>query len=329
MTSSSPRSGNGRVSGEREDSALSRYFSERERGPRARTNETFTPNAWGGIVAHIDARITNGAFGHSFPDECSDGHGTIGTSTYTMGLAVAANIPELAETGATATTRATIGGFTGWPLRADEIPPTLAILDLVEFCFDHVAEPTRVGHHDFYRHDHLRFDQPAGRGRWRSDVNTLFARNGIAYELTVEGQVIRLGTPIATDAVRTVVFATGDSQLDDLLERARRKYLSADPAERSEALEQLWDAFERSKTILDPDKKTGSTALIERVASSPELANQLTLEARALTTIGNDFKIRHHETNKAPVAVGDVDYLFHRCFAFVAHVLSLNPTPSG
>jgi hypothetical protein len=123
-------------------------------------------------------------------------------------------------------------------------PPTLAILDLVEFCFDHVAEPTRVGHHDFYRHDHLRFDQTAGRSRWRS-----------------------------------------------------------------EAREQLWDAFERSETILDPDKKTGSTALRERAASSPELANQLTLEARALTTIGNDFKIRHHETNKAPVEIGDVDYL--------------------
>jgi hypothetical protein len=63
------------------------------------------------------------------------------------------------------------------------------------------------------------------------------------------------------------------------------------------------------------------------VASSPELADRLETEARSLTKLGNDFRIRHHETTKTPLDVGDVDYLFHRCFALLAHVLGLNPAP--
>jgi hypothetical protein len=33
---------------------------------------------------------------------------------------------------------------------------------------------------------------------------------------------------------------------------------------RIKTVEPLWDAFERMKTILDPDKKTGVQALLER-----------------------------------------------------------------
>jgi hypothetical protein len=132
---------------------------------------------------------------------------------------------------------------------------------------------------------------------------------------------------VSTDAVRLAVFATGDPALDELLERARQKYLSVDPAHRAESLEQLWDAFERSKTTLHPDKKLGTRTLIDRAASSPALADRLEAEACELTRIGNGFMIRHHETTKIALEIGDVDYLFNRCFALLAHLLGLNPTP--
>jgi hypothetical protein len=103
---------------------LSRYFSDRDRGPRPRTQETFTASAWGGVVAAIDGRIANGAFGSSFPDDCSDGRGTTGTSAYSMRLAVLAEIPELAEGEATTPPSWGADAFTGWPLRAERLPPT-------------------------------------------------------------------------------------------------------------------------------------------------------------------------------------------------------------
>ena len=304
---------------------MSDYFSDRDRGPRLRTEETFTAPAWGGIVAAVSGRVSAGAFGASFPDECSDGHGTTGTSVHTMGLAALAEIPQLAEAGTTGLPPWGAEPASGWPLRADRIPPTLAILDLVEFCFQHVAEPEEIDYHPFLRHSHLRFEQGKGRARWVADVNTLLERNALAYELGANGQVVRLGTPLSTDVVRLALFATGDTALDDLLERARLKYLSGDSAHRVESLEQLWDAFERTKTILGPDKRTGMRALIDRAASSPALADQLEAEALHLTRIGNEFRIRHHETTKHALAIGDVDYLFHRCFALLAYVLGLNP----
>ena len=306
---------------------MSTYFSDRERGPRPRTVATFSTSAWGGIVAAVNGRVATGAFGASFPDLCSDGQGVSGTSDYSMGLAVLAEIRELADAPPTESVRWGPDDFTGWPLQANRVPSTLAILDLVEFCFRHVAQPTEIEYHSFLRHSHLRYKQTKGQEGWLADVNGLFSRNALAYELTTTGKVVRLGMPITTEVVRLALFATGDTALDDLLERARQKYLSFDPRKRTESLEQLWDAFERSKTILAPDKKAGIRALIERKASSPELAAQLEAEASILTTIGNDFRIRHHETTKHAVAIGDVDYLFHRCFALLAHLLSLSPSP--
>ncbi|MCT1171447.1 hypothetical protein P7H71_07355 [Lactococcus lactis] len=42
------------------------------------------------------------------------------------------------------------------------------------------------------------------------------------------------------------------------------------------------------------------------------------LEFRALTDIGNKFRIRHHETNKVDIAdIRYCDYLFNRCLSLI------------
>src|ERR1039458_3707077 len=148
---------------------MTQYFRDRERGPIARTHETIGPVAWGGIVAAISSRISKGAFGHSYPEECPDGQGPIGTSAHSMGLAVLAEIPDLAAV------EPQTGGvpgqpFSGWPVVAHRLPPTLAILDLVEFCHEHVAEPLPIGYHTHFKHDHLRFDRETGTQRWSTDI---------------------------------------------------------------------------------------------------------------------------------------------------------------
>jgi hypothetical protein len=108
--------------------------------------------------------------------------------------------------------------FTGWPLDPEWLPSTLAILDLIEFCFRHVAEPLQGEYHGFFSHHHLNFQQDEGRLRWREDMHAVLARNGLAYEITGNGTVIRLGTAVETERVRQAVFATGDAQLDELLD---------------------------------------------------------------------------------------------------------------
>jgi hypothetical protein len=60
---------------------MSNYFSDRELGPRARTEQVMNPVAWAGIVALFEALASSGAFGESFPEVCPDGNATCGNDT--------------------------------------------------------------------------------------------------------------------------------------------------------------------------------------------------------------------------------------------------------
>jgi hypothetical protein len=211
----------------------------------------------------------------------------------------------------------------GWPLSADHRPPTLAILDLLQFCHRTVAKAIRLDLHSYYGHHHLEFDHDAGQAAFRADANRILARNGLVYELQADGSIVRLAPEGLREALQDVVFRTGDGVLDTLLETARTKFLHPDVTVRHEALEKLWDAWERVKT-LEPgkDKKESAGCLLDRVASEPMLRDVLEREAQELTRIGNTFMIRHTETGKVPVQTSEqVDFFFHRLFALLRFVL--------
>lgn len=278
------------------------YFSDRERGPRPRIEVDVRGPAWGGLVALINGAVANGGFGAAFPSECPDGRGITGTNSHAMGLAVRGEIPEIV-----------------WPLDACATPDTLAVLDLVEFSFARIAKPEPYDFQSFFGHNHFNFDKDAGRSEFRIAVNRIFARNQLAYELDENGRMIRLAAPILREALMGYGFASGDQKLDELLETARAKFLDPDPGVRKEGLEKLWDAFERLKT-LEPgqDKKARANALIEKAAPEPTFKAMLIGEARSLTDVGNTFHIRHSDTSQVELqGEAQVDYLFHRLFAFV------------
>ncbi len=278
------------------------YFSDRERGPRPRVQLNLRGPVWGGIVALIRGAVSNGGFGSKFPSECPDSRGITGTDHRAMGLAVRGEIPEIT-----------------WPLDAEAIPDTLAVLDLVEFAFDRIAKPESYEFHSFFGHDHFNFDKDAGRAEFRVAVNRIFARNQLAYELDEGGRIIRLAAPVLGETLKGFGFASGDPKLDELLEVARAKFLDPDPAVRREGLEKLWDAFERLKTLEPgPDKKASANALIEKSAAEPTFKTLLGKEAKSLTVVGNTFHIRHSETSQVDLQNDDhADYLFHRLFALI------------
>lgn len=284
------------------------YFSDRERGPRARTEELIPERVWGALHDLIQGRIDDGSFGASFPEMCSDGRGPIGTDQAAFWRTARAEIPDLPEY-----------------LYPSEVPELLVILDLLEFCARSIGLPTRVDYHPFFKHFHLDFDRAAGRTEFVAAVERLFARNGIAFELTAEGVARRLGPPALRDELRQAVFHTNDAETDRLLEEARRRFFSPQFADRLDAIEKLWDAFERIKTLEKGANKQQTAAhLLDRVtlAQAPKFRVFLDNEAKELTTIGNSLRIRHSETDKEPVATSlQVDYLFHRLFSFLLLLL--------
>jgi hypothetical protein len=282
------------------------YFSDRELGERPRSRDNIPPNVWGGIVATITSRVENGSFGYRYPLGCPDGKGTAGCDETSFSLALAAEIPDIA-----------------WPLRASVIPPQLAILDLLEFCYRAVAKAEEYDFHSFFGHSHLSFNPEEGRTAFRDDVNRILSRNGLAYELNTEGIIVRLAPEMIRAPLVTSVFNTGDPELNSLLSAARVKYLDPDPNVRRESLEKLWDAWERLKTI-EPgrDKAASTAALLNRASSEPTFRATLENEARELTSIGNKFRIRHGETTQVPLELNEhVDYLFHRLFSLIRLLL--------
>lgn len=286
---------------------MSNYFTDREYGSRPPTIDVIDERLWAGLYSMIQRGIRDASFGLRFPEQCSDRHGPCGCDEQSFGRILAAEVP-----------------WVKWPLSPNEVPATPVILDILEFCAGAVGKPIQKSFHSYFGHYHLNWDRAAGLEQFVADVNTLFSRNAIAFELTSAGQARRLLPVPMTEAIGWALFKTGDGETDRLLEGARRRILSPKPEDRQDSLEKLWDAFERLKT-LEPgaNKRVQADALLDRVAAPNSAFRQmLAREAVELTDIGNSFRIRHSEvTQEGLTSSGEIDYLFMRMFAFVRIVL--------
>ena len=295
------------------------YFSDRENGPRARTEQVISPVVWAGLVATVQALINSGAFGLRFPERCPDGQAVCGCDTDALAASVIAEMPGLA-----------------WPLetmclveegflsqREPFAPDTLLILDFIEFIYASVAKPIPGKHHDFFSHHHLTFDQQSGQEEFRATVNRIFSRNGVAFEMLSTGRIVRVLPPVLGEDLKRTIFRTGDRTLDNMLDECRAKFSDRNPLVRREALERLWDGWERLKSLADPgDKKRCIKIILDATAAEPSLRARLEGEATELNSIGNSHLIRHSEVNQVPVIdVDQVDYLFHRLFAMIQLIL--------
>lgn len=296
------------------------YFSESEQGPRPRTEEVISPVAWGGVVGLVQSLITTGAFGSKYPEPCPDRQGTIGTNEEALSFAI----------------KAEMSGLT-WPLVTSEkveidycvewrpfAPDTLLVLDFIQFCYRIVAKPIPVSQHSYFGHSHLRFDDVEGRQVFLADINRILSRNNLAYELKSTGQVVRLAPSVLRESLALAHFHTGDAILDRMLEEGRIKFLNPNPSVRRDAVDRLWDCWERIKSLESPGNKRQSVeSLLFKAANDPAFRSVLETEARALTEIGNSFHIRHSEVTQSVVAdSAHIDYLFHRLYCLVQLLLS-------
>jgi hypothetical protein len=283
------------------------YFSERESGLPPQNQEQISKTAWGGIVAIVKILQTSEAFGAEFPGSCPDGRGCCGVNGEIFSLTLQSELPNLQ-----------------WPVEANEMPALMTIMDLLEFCHKNIGKPNTHDYHSYWGHYHYSYDVKEGQKDFRQKINTLFARHGLAYELKENGEIIRLVPSTLHESFRAA-FNTGDDILDGIIETAKAKYLSPNLKLRIEALEKIWDAWERLKTIeLASDKKISVRQLLDRAGSEPNFRQLLETEAKELTAIGNNFMIRHTETTKTPIESSEqVDYLFQRMYAIIYLLLKV------
>lgn len=296
------------------------YFSERETGEQPRDVEEIDATVWKGLLALIRSRVVDGSFGAKYPEICEDGTFICGADMAMFDDAMRAEIPELADY--SNRSRSRYWQSTLDTLRnPDNQPSTVTVLDLVEFCWKSLGKPRTIEYHSFFSHSHLAFDEEAGQDEFRDQVETIFRRNGVAYEFTNEGRIERLVPPVFRGALIQPGTTTGDVELDRLIATAKRKFLDLHYGTRRESLEALWDAWERLKTLDgEGDKKSQVKSMLDKTAgtASPKFREAIEQEARNLTDIGNNLRIRHSETNQEVLARNEhVDYLFYRLFSLI------------
>ena len=165
----------------------------------------------------------------------------------------------------------------------------------------------------------------AGQEQFREAINLIFRRNGIAYRLNQKHEVRHLTEAVFREALEQVFFHTGDAELDRMLRTAQTKFQHREISVRREALEVLWDAWERLKTLPPgPNKKTQATALLQAAAehSAPKYLELIQNEAGDLTRVGNTMQIRHSERDQERLGQTEhLDYVFYRMWAFLSMIL--------
>ena len=288
---------------------MTTYFSDREQSLTRRDLTELTQTTWRGVVAEIRKRVNDGSFGARYPAECHDGHAYCGTDESSFWDAMVGVNPKLTQ---------------GQDILYQFNPPPLeVVMRMIEFCWKSVGKPEILYHHDFRKHNHLEFEIEAGRQEFRETVNDIFQCNRLAYELTEQGNIQRLLEPEISQFIHTR-YQTSDTELNEMLEAACQKIMSPSDQERRESLKELWDAWERIKTLDGGKKKEGVSKLLDNVVdlSRPLFRSTLESEARELTRIGNTFQIRHSEKDQERLdSVDHIDYLWHRMFSLIRLVL--------
>lgn len=108
---------------------------------------------------------------------------------------------------------------------------------------------------------------------------------------------------------------TDDLTFNALIDSAKDFFVEG---KKQEALEKVWDAFERLKTIILPTNKKKSAEKLIKILSKEIDQVFFEDEFKTLTNVGNNYMIRHSEVGKKPLTdERNKDYLFFRMLALI------------
>lgn len=294
------------------------YYTERHglRAPVERT-ETITYEMYALIFDCCGRYFENIAW--KYPEECPDGNGCCGLDIGKLSIALKFEIPTLFQNENGIIDKPRKGYYRG----DDDVFDQYGLLDFIEFMFATVRNISNRFWHSYYRHYDISFEKANGiSSSFRTDINNIFTQTGLAYSLSHFGMVERVtDNGILSKEIEANVIQISEKGLKELLQDAILLYKTPGPQARQHSVEKIWDALERLKTYYTTmDKKASVAKIVYDMANSRvEFSTIFDEEFRALTKIGNDFRIRHHETNKTDITDSrHYDYFFNRCLSLIA-----------
>lgn len=154
---------------------------------------------------------------------------------------------------------------------------------------------------------------------YEAQINAILKLNEIAFQLS-NGKMINSFDAQINQSSLEIVQEVG---LKELLQQASRYY---DENNLQIAIEKLWDAFERLKTYYCSntiDKKKSVEMIVKDMSDGQQSYMELfEKEFREMTTIGNNFRIRHHEITKIDIQdKRHFEYFYKRCLSLISTVI--------
>lgn len=199
-----------------------------------------------------------------------------------------------------------------------------ALLDLIEFFAQNIKDISERWNNERYR-NYQTIDCLNSSNIFKvfqEAINEIFTESGLLYELTDEKIIERIveNSPL-TKEIESHFAAVHEIGTRELLKDAVALYKTPNPAARQDSVEKVWDALERLKTYyIDLNKKQSVEKIVDDMARGNDNFTELfNNEFKQLTDIGNNYRIRHHETNKIDITdVRYYDYFFNRCVSLIA-----------
>lgn len=296
------------------------YYSERH-GMRNQREKTYNISieAYNLILEIIDRYKIN--LGWKFPERCQDNDENIcGIDEEKLNRDLRFEIPELFNEDGFIRPRRKYNVFDG---EESEEFNQFALLDYIEYIAMNVRDYIVDSRHPFFSHNHYRFVKgDRTYNDFLNEIDQAFEKIGLLYKINDDGQVERIvANELMIKTVEQQIIAVKEQGLKDLLGEAISLYKDPNTARIKDATEKLWDAFERLKTYYTTLKKPVSAdkVVTDAASGNTSMKSLLDEEFVALTKIGNNYRIRHHETDKIEITdINHYEYFFNRCLSAVS-----------
>jgi len=157
---------------------------------------------------------------------------------------------------------------------------------------------------------------------FQAAINDSLRKDNLSFRLSDSGLIeLQADHEVLSPEIIANVDLVAEPGIRDLIKEAIEKHMQPTVQAHRDAVEKIWDALERLKTYYTTmDKRASASKIVADMADGDQNYTALfNAEFKALTDIGNDYRIRHHETNKIDITDPRYyDYFFNRCLSLIA-----------
>ncbi len=199
----------------------------------------------------------------------------------------------------------------------------LAVIDYIEYIAQNMMDVDIYWNHPHYKNYEIYECLSTCKifAEFQNKINSFFSDASLLYKLTNEKKVERvLETSVLPIINESEVLLIKEKGTREFLKEALELFKNPRPDIHKLAADKLWDALERLKTYYGKNKSQSATQIVQDMSGGvPQFFALFKDEFDCLTDIGNNYRIRHHETYKVDITDDRYyDYFFNRCFSLIS-----------